>query len=140
MGSNASQSVKVEQERELQKTQNRVLEDLMSSTFILENVAAILNRLGHVLRDIYESRVYECEWATFPASSLGACHQSDRWLLGVAYPNDNGSDLETRNRSYYKGHTDGETELTDTHENLIPEPMKTCQSERSSESRKSVTY
>ena len=53
--------------------------------FILENVAAILNNgLDIVLRDIYETGFYECEWATFPASYLGASHIRDRWfLLGI---------------------------------------------------------
>jgi len=54
--------------------------------FILENVSAILsNGLDIVLRDIYETGLYECEWATFPASYLGAAHQRDRWyLLGIS--------------------------------------------------------
>ena len=54
--------------------------------FILENVSAILsNGLDIVLRDIYETGFYECQWATFPASYLGAAHQRDRWyLLGVS--------------------------------------------------------
>ena len=54
--------------------------------FILENVSAILsNGLDIVLRDIYETGFYECEWATYPASYLGAAHQRDRWyLLGIS--------------------------------------------------------
>ena len=54
--------------------------------FILENVSAILsNGLDIVLRDIYETGSYECSWATFPASYLGAAHQRDRWyMLGVS--------------------------------------------------------
>ena len=54
--------------------------------FILENVSAILsNGLDIVLRDIYETGFYECEWATFPASYLGAAHQRDRWyMLGIS--------------------------------------------------------
>jgi len=72
--------------------------------FILENVSAILsNGLDIVLRDIYETGFYECEWATFPASYLGAAHQRDRWyLLGVSTdPYHHGHKtrcLETRNK------------------------------------------
>ena len=58
--------------------------------FILENVSAILsNGLDIVLRDIYETGSYECSWATFPASYLGAAHQRDRWyLLGISTDTD----------------------------------------------------
>ena len=53
---------------------------------ILENVSAILNNgMGTVLGELYETGLYECEWATFPASYLGAAHQRDRWYL-LAYP------------------------------------------------------
>ena len=52
---------------------------------ILENVAAILNNgLDIVLAELYEAG-YDAEWATFPASLIGAAHQRDRWWL-VAYP------------------------------------------------------
>ena len=53
--------------------------------FILENVSAILNNgLDIVLRDIYETGNYECQWCCIPSSSIGACHQRDRWfLLGI---------------------------------------------------------
>ena len=54
--------------------------------FILENVSAILaNGMDIVLRDIYETGLYECEWCCIPSSFVGACHQRDRWWL-VAYP------------------------------------------------------
>ena len=58
--------------------------------FILENVSAILsNGLDIVLRDIYETGLYECEWSTFPASYLGAAHQRDRWyMLGISTDTD----------------------------------------------------
>ena len=50
--------------------------------FILENVSAILtNGLDIVLRDIYETGLYECEWCCIPSSAVGACHQRDRWWL-----------------------------------------------------------
>ena len=50
--------------------------------FILENVSAILaNGLDIVLRDIYETGLYECEWCCIPSSFVGACHQRDRWWL-----------------------------------------------------------
>ena len=54
---------------------------------VLENVAAILNNgLDTVLAELYKTGLYECEWATFPASiAANACHQRDRWWL-VAYP------------------------------------------------------
>ena len=54
--------------------------------FILENVSAILtNGMDIVLRDIYETGLYECEWCCIPSSFVGACHQRDRWWL-IAYP------------------------------------------------------
>ena len=54
--------------------------------FVLENVSAIFNNgLGIVLRDIYETGLYECEWCCIPSSFVGACHQRDRWWL-IAYP------------------------------------------------------
>ena len=50
--------------------------------FILENVSAILtNGMDIVLRDIYETGLYECEWCCIPSSAVGACHQRDRWWL-----------------------------------------------------------
>ena len=54
--------------------------------FVLENVSAILNNgLDIVLRDIYETGNYECQWCCIPSSSIGACHQRDRWfLLGIS--------------------------------------------------------
>lgn len=54
--------------------------------FILENVSAILaNGMDIVLRDIYETGLYECEWCCIPSSFVGACHQRDRWwLIGFA--------------------------------------------------------
>ena len=54
--------------------------------FILENVSAILaNGMDIVLRDIYETGLYECEWCCIPSSFVGACHQRDRWwLLGFS--------------------------------------------------------
>ena len=54
--------------------------------FILENVSAILtNGMDIVLRDIYKTGLYECEWCCIPSSFVGACHQRDRWWL-IAYP------------------------------------------------------
>ena len=44
---------------------------------ILENVSAILNNgMGTVLAELYEAG-YDAEWATFPASLIGAAHQRD---------------------------------------------------------------
>ena len=52
---------------------------------VLENVSAILtNGLDIVLGELFEAG-YDAEWACFPASMVGACHQRDRWWL-VAYP------------------------------------------------------
>ena len=67
---------------------------------ILENVAAILNNgLDIVLAELYEAG-YDAEWATFPASLIGAAHQRDRWWL-VAYP------IVIRSRSQSKIQTGG---------------------------------
>ena len=72
--------------------------------FILENVSAILNNgMDIVLRDIYETGNYECQWCCIPSSSIGACHQRDRWfLLGISTdPYHNGHKrrwVETRNK------------------------------------------
>jgi len=72
--------------------------------FILENVSAILsNGMDIVLRDIYETGNYECQWSCIPSSSIGACHQRDRWfLLGISTdPYHNGHKrrwVETRNK------------------------------------------
>jgi len=52
---------------------------------VLENVSAILtNGLDTVLGELFEAG-YDAEWACFPASMVGACHQRDRWWL-IAYP------------------------------------------------------
>ena len=46
---------------------------------VLENVSAILtNGLDTVLGELYKAG-YDAEWACFPASMVGACHQRDRW-------------------------------------------------------------
>ena len=87
--------------------------------FILENVSAILaNGMDIVLRDIFETGLYECEWCCIPSSFVGACHQRDRWfLLGFARSirtsdvtdsNNNGSLGTEKSRSFEK--TDGRSE------------------------------
>jgi len=87
--------------------------------FILENVSAILaNGMDIVLRDIFETGLYECEWCCIPSSFVGACHQRDRWfLLGfarsirtsdVTNSNNNGSLRTEKSRSFEK--TDGRSE------------------------------
>ena len=59
--------------------------------FILENVSAILtNGMDIVLRDIYETGLYECEWCCIPSSFVGACHQRDRWWL-IGFPSNSES-------------------------------------------------
>lgn len=51
---------------------------------VMENVAAILGRgLDQVLGSLAEAG-YDAEWACIPASTVGACHQRDRWWC-VAY-------------------------------------------------------
>lgn len=73
--------------------------------FILENVSAILNNgMDIVLRDIYETGLYECQWCCIPSSAIGACHQRDRWwLVGyIADPDNYGRqrrEYETRNKN-----------------------------------------
>ncbi len=63
----------------------RVIRMVRPKYVILENVSAILNNgLDIVLAELYEAG-YDAEWATFPASLIGAAHQRDRWWL-VAYP------------------------------------------------------
>ena len=97
--------------------------------FVLENVSAILNNgLGIVLRDIYETGNYECQWCCIPSSSIGACHQRDRWfLLGISTdPNHYGSSSTKESRSIEK--TDGGFEERQN---------ATSNSERSSESKDS---
>ena len=70
---------------------------------ILENVSAILNNgMGTVLAELYETGLYECEWATFPASYLGAAHQRDRWYL-LAYA------IGIRSRSQSRIQTGGDS-------------------------------
>tara|TARA_R100001443_G_scaffold20238_1_gene32123 strand:+ start:142 stop:1005 length:864 start_codon:yes stop_codon:yes gene_type:complete len=107
--------------------------------FILENVSAILaNGMDIVLRDIFETGLYECEWCCIPSSFVGACHQRDRWfLLGfarsirtsdVTNSNNNGSSSSKKLR--VNGKTNTSTQKGQN---------QTCQSERSSESRNSTT-
>ena len=69
----------------------RVIRMVRPKYIILENVSAILNNgLDIVLAELYEAGPYECEWATFPASLIGAAHQRDRfWLVGKIADTDN---------------------------------------------------
>ena len=58
----------------------RVIRLVRPRFVVLENVSAILNNgLDTVLGELYKTGLYECEWACFPASMVGACHQRDRW-------------------------------------------------------------
>ena len=63
----------------------RVIRMVRPKYVILENVSAILNNgMDIVLAELYEAG-YDAEWATFPASLIGAAHQRDRfWLIGIA--------------------------------------------------------
>ena len=64
---------------------------------ILEIVAAILNNgLDIVLAELYEAG-YDAEWATFPASLIGAAHQRDRfWLIAKST---NSTSIRSRSQS-----------------------------------------
>jgi len=76
----------------------RVIRMVRPKYVILENVSAILNNgLDIVLAELFEAG-YDAEWATFPASLIGAAHQRDRWWL-VAYSNNNGSSTSEKSRS-----------------------------------------
>jgi len=97
--------------------------------FVLENVSAILNNgLDIVLRDIYETGNYECQWCCIPSSSIGACHQRDRWfLLGISTdPNHYGSSSTKESRS-----------IEETNGRGKERQNQTCHSQRSSESKDS---
>jgi len=97
--------------------------------FVLENVSAILNNgLDIVLRDIYETGSYECQWCCIPSSSIGACHQRDRfWLIGISTdPNHYGSSSTKESRSIEETNGRGEERQN-----------QTCHSQRSSESKDS---
>ena len=81
----------------------RVIRMVRPKYVILENVSAILNNgLDIVLAELYEAG-YDAEWATFPASLIGAAHQRDRWwLVGKIADTDNYGrerrEYETRNK------------------------------------------
>ena len=63
----------------------RVIRLVRPRFVVLENVSAILtNGLDTVLGELYKAG-YDAEWACFPASMVGACHQRDRWWA-IAYP------------------------------------------------------
>lgn len=82
--------------------------------FILENVSAILtNGMDIVLRDIFETGLYECQWCCIPSSAVGACHQRDRWwLVGYIADTDNYGrqrrEYETRNENVTGKDSQGE--------------------------------
>ena len=59
----------------------RVIRLVRPDFIVLENVAAILNNgLDTVLGELH-SAGFDAEWATFPATMVGAAHQRDRWWL-----------------------------------------------------------
>ena len=97
---------------------------------VLENVAAILNRgLDIVLREFSEAG-YDAEWSVIQASSVGACHQRNRWWL-VAYPNDNG--LPSTEKCELNGKASHRTqeeqkELTDIKRSSKPSSSRAIQS------------
>ena len=68
----------------------RVIRLVRPRFVVLENVSAILtNGLDTVLGELFEAG-YDAEWACFPASMVGACHQRDRWWA-IAYPTSAGT-------------------------------------------------
>ena len=68
----------------------RVIRLVRPRFVVLENVSAILNNgLDTVLGELYKAG-YDAEWACFPASMVGACHQRDRWWA-IAYPTSAGT-------------------------------------------------
>lgn len=68
----------------------RVIRLVRPRFVVLENVSAILNNgLDIVLGELYKAG-YDAEWACFPASMVGACHQRDRWWA-IAYPTSAGT-------------------------------------------------
>ena len=75
----------------------RVIRLVRPDFIVLENVAAILNNgLDTVLGEIY-SAGFDAEWATFPATMVGAAHQRDRWWL-IGYPS-NSTSVNDRSKS-----------------------------------------
>ena len=79
----------------------RVIRMVRPKYVILENVSAILNNgLDIVLAELYEAG-YDAEWATFPASLIGAAHQRDRfWLVAISTDSNNyGSSTSEKSRS-----------------------------------------
>jgi len=132
----------------------RVIRMVRPQYVVLENVAAILNRgLDIVLRELSEAG-YDAEWSVIPASSVGACHQRNRWWL-VAYPNSKQSSrtkskIQTRRNTTFSGFT------SNPNDNGLPSAEKcgfnaeasdrtqkgqnqSCQSERSSKPSSSGT-
>ena len=79
----------------------RVIRLVRPRFVVLENVSAILNNgLDIVLGELYKAG-YDAEWACFPASMVGACHQRDRWWA-ICYPSHsqyNGSSSPKESRS-----------------------------------------
>ena len=74
----------------------RVIRLVRPDFIVLENVAAILNNgLDTVLGEIY-SAGFDAEWATFPATMVGAAHQRDRWWL-IGYPS-NSTNVSDRSK------------------------------------------
>ena len=68
----------------------RVIRLVRPRFVVLENVSAILNNgLDTVLGELHKAG-YDAEWACFPASMVGACHQRDRWWA-VCYLTDSTS-------------------------------------------------
>jgi len=105
----------------------RVIRMVRPQYVVLENVAAILNRgLDIVLRELSEAG-YDAEWSVISASSVGACHQRNRWWL-VAYTNDNG--LPSAEKCELNGETSDKTQKGQN---------QSCQSKRSSEPSSSRT-
>ena len=98
----------------------RIIRMVRPKYVILENVAAILNNgLDIVLAELYEAG-YDAEWATFPASLIGAAHQRDRfWLVGKIADTDNYGrqrrEYETRNKIITRQNSQSEWSANTNH-------------------------
>ena len=120
----------------------RVIRMVRPKYVILENVSAILNNgLDIVLAELYEAG-YDAEWATFPASLIGAAHQRDRWWL-VAYPislrSRSQSTISTRGNSSSSSNRSGD--VTDSNDNgsfRTEESRSTQETNGRSEERKNI--
>ncbi len=120
----------------------RVIRMVRPKYIILENVSAILNNgLDIVLAELYEAG-YDAEWATFPASLIGAAHQRDRWWL-VAYPigirSRSQSTIQTRGNSSSSSNRSGDvTNSNDNGSSRTEKSRSTQETNGGSEKREDI--